>query len=63
MDKFLVLDREGDEIPPVKSIKPSDTFEHLLDTFVKQKVHRLYIVDDEHNLKGVISLGDVLALF
>eukprot|EP01147_Barroeca_monosierra_P001501 gene1501-4659_t len=36
------------------------TFESILDKLTKQKVHRLYIIDDENHVVGVVSLTDIL---
>jgi len=63
LDKFLVLDKEnGAEVPPVITVSSNDTLRTLLNRFAESRVHRLYIKDGEE-LKGVVAMGDVLALF
>ena len=63
LEKFLVLGKGSNEKPKLLSVKPTDTFAKVLETFKEARVHRLYILDDDNNPKGVITLGDVLRLF
>ena len=37
-----------------------DGLDTIFDTLRKSRVHRLMIVDDNNNLKGVLSLSDIL---
>jgi len=42
------------------SLKSNDTLELLIDTLVKEKVHRVYVVNSKHAPIGVFSITDVL---
>lgn len=55
---FLVLS-DSDIITPVH-VKPSATFQEVLDVFADKKVHRVFVVDDDLKPVGVVSLGDAL---
>lgn len=61
LDKFLVLDEDTSELPPLISVNSSDTISHVIQTFINNKIHRLYIVDGT-TTKGVITISDILAL-
>jgi len=43
--------------------KPTDTLEYVILKLAATKVHRLWVVDDDHQLLGVVSLTDVMHLF
>jgi CBS domain-containing protein len=42
------------------TIKIDDTLEHIITKLVENKVHRIFVVNDDHQPIGVISLKDVL---
>lgn len=46
----------------VVSYTSDDTFGQVLERFVKNRVHRLYLVDDNTHPSGVFSLGDLIRL-
>ncbi|KAM8934034.1 5'-AMP-activated protein kinase subunit gamma-3 [Pelodytes ibericus] len=39
---------------------PYETLEVVIDRLVKEQVHRLVLVDEEHRLRGIVSLSDIL---
>jgi len=59
IDKFLALGNEGGLT--LYTVSPKDTVADVIRKFVKHKVHRLFIMDGD-TTKGVITLGDILAL-
>jgi len=44
----------------VVSAKMNDTLEQVIQKLVEHKIHRLYVIDDDHKPVGVISLKDIL---
>ena len=60
LDQFFLLKESAQR--PLLSVQSSDSFRTLLNAFVQHSVHRLYVLDG-HELKGVITLRAVLALF
>ena len=46
--------------PTVISVRPEDSMVHVVCQMVASKVHRLFVVDDDGVLVGVISAFDVL---
>lgn len=48
---------------PVVCAKPTDSLERILEFFVLQRVHRVYVVDGEGVPLYVIAPSDVLAQF
>lgn len=42
---------------------PLSTLEEVLDTMQKEKLHRIFVVDENSHLRGVITLSDLLLLF
>eukprot|EP00731_Ephydatia_muelleri_P030371 Em0021g894a len=44
----------------VHTCMPSESFYTILRRIVATKVHRLVVVDEQHRVKGVISLSDIL---
>jgi len=44
-------------------VQPNDTMTKVLDDIVKNKVHRVFLVDDQGRASGVISLCDIIARF
>jgi len=41
-------------------VKPTDTLETAIRVLAEHKIHRVYVVDDEHKPIGIISLKDIL---
>lgn len=41
--------------------KKSDTMKELIMTLDSEKIHRIYVVDDDGNLEGVITLRDIIS--
>jgi CBS domain-containing protein len=44
-------------------VKTTDTMSKVLDEIVSNKVHRVFMVDDQGRPSGVISLCDIIARF
>lgn len=42
---------------------PSDTLEAAMDKMLKNHVHRLWILNDAGEVRGVLSLRDCIAIF
>jgi CBS domain-containing protein len=45
------------------TVKKSATLHQIIDIFAKTQIHRVFVVDDDKHLLGVVSLRDVLAAF
>lgn len=58
--QFLVKGRKGDIVPP-KAVDDETTLEEILKTFVQNKVHRLYVNDQNGRPHAVVTLGDIIA--
>ncbi|KAM4626387.1 5'-AMP-activated protein kinase subunit gamma-3 isoform 1-T2 [Discoglossus pictus] len=39
---------------------PHETLETVIDRIVKEQVHRLVLVDEDHHARGIVSLSDIL---
>ncbi|CAE6446427.1 unnamed protein product [Rhizoctonia solani] len=62
----------GEDLYPVYSVFPTSTLGYTIEKLLATKVHRLFVADEpepssppfgQGNLKGVVSLVDVLAVF
>ncbi|KDN46023.1 hypothetical protein RSAG8_04530, partial [Rhizoctonia solani AG-8 WAC10335] len=62
----------GEDLYPVYSVLPTSTFGYTIEKLLATKVHRVFVADEpepnsppfgQGNLKGVVSLVDVLAVF
>ncbi|CAE6389609.1 unnamed protein product [Rhizoctonia solani] len=62
----------GEDLYPVYSVLPTSTFGYTIEKLIATKVHRVFVADEpkpnsppfgQGNLKGVVSLVDVLAVF
>jgi CBS domain-containing protein len=51
------------QLPEVMTVRPDMPLRDLLETMTKQKLHRLFVVDDEEHLTGVVTLTDIIAYF
>jgi len=50
-------------IPPVVTVRSDMLLKNLLDTMVRKKKHRVFVLDDDRRLTGVITLTDIIAYF
>lgn len=48
------------DFPGIYTCSLDDGLDTIFDTLRKSRVHRLLVVDDNSNLKGVLSLSDIL---
>ncbi|CAE6423722.1 unnamed protein product, partial [Rhizoctonia solani] len=61
----------GEDLYPVYSVLPTSTFGYTIEKLLATKVHRVFVAEEpepsspfgQGNLKGVVSLIDVLAVF
>ncbi|KAJ1310856.1 hypothetical protein OPQ81_009374 [Rhizoctonia solani] len=62
----------GEDLYPVYSVLPTSTFGYTIEKLLATKVHRVFVADEpepssppfaQGNLKGVVSLVDILAVF
>lgn len=64
VQEFLADKHKAEESPATAiSCLPTDTFGHLLEKIHKNRIHRIYIVNEQHHPIGVVSLKDILDLF
>jgi Mg/Co/Ni transporter MgtE len=47
-------------VSPVITVKPSTSVQELAETLVKQRISAVPVVDDQGNLAGIVSEGDLL---
>merc|ERR550537_176199 len=52
--------RYGKSFPAAVTVKPDDTLNSVIGKLAATGLHRLYVVDDDRHLVGVVSLKDVL---
>lgn len=52
----------GRIITPI-TCKPESTFGSVIDTLAMKSVHRIYVVGEENDVIGVITLRDVISCF
>ena len=54
------LSRRADDFPGIYTCNEDDRLDAIFETIRKSRVHRLIVVDDNNQLKGIISLSDIL---
>ncbi|KAL9534055.1 5'-AMP-activated protein kinase subunit gamma [Sphaerulina musiva] len=54
------LDKRSDDFPGIYTCTLSDRMDTIYDTIRKSRVHRLVVIDEENQLKGLLSLSDIL---
>ncbi|TWU74873.1 AMP-activated serine/threonine-protein kinase regulatory subunit [Metarhizium rileyi] len=54
------LCKRPEDSPGIYTCGEGDRLDSLFDTIRKSRVHRLIVIDDDNNLRGVISLSDIL---
>lgn len=54
------LDKRSDDFPGIYTCTLSDRMDTIYDTIRKSRVHRLVIIDEQNQLKGLLSLSDIL---
>jgi len=52
--------RGGGSYPPFASVRPSQTLGDVIDTVVKKRAHKVFIVNDEGKPTSVVSLTDII---
>ncbi|KAF2654639.1 nuclear protein SNF4 [Lophiostoma macrostomum CBS 122681] len=52
--------KRSDEFPGIYTCSMHDQLGTIYDTIRKSRVHRFVVIDDESNLKGVLTLSDIL---
>ncbi|GAB7358106.1 hypothetical protein MBLNU230_g0266t1 [Neophaeotheca triangularis] len=54
------LEKRSDDFPGIYTCTLNDRLDTIFDTIRKSRVHRLVIIDDQSQLKGLLSLSDIL---
>ncbi|SMQ47355.1 unnamed protein product [Zymoseptoria tritici ST99CH_1A5] len=54
------LDKRSDDFPGIYTCTLNDRLDTIFDTVRKSRVHRLVVVDEAGQLKGLLSLSDIL---
>lgn len=54
------LMRRGEDFTGVPTCTEKDTLENVFDAVRRSRIHRLVIVGEDHELKGMLSLSDIL---
>ncbi|KAF2772920.1 CBS-domain-containing protein [Teratosphaeria nubilosa] len=54
------LEKRSDDFPGIYTCTLNDRLETIFDTIRKSRVHRLIVIDEQSQLKGVLSLSDIL---
>lgn len=62
--EFLSYKSADAQVPATAiTCRPSDKFGYLLEKIHENRIHRVYIVNEQHHPVGVVSLKDILELF
>jgi CBS domain-containing protein len=59
---FLKAQHQG-VVPPVVTVREDMPLKDVLETITKKKLHRMFVVDDEGHLTGIITLTDIISYF
>jgi CBS domain-containing protein len=59
---FLTVQNMG-VLPEVVTVSANMSLRNLLETFAKKKLHRVFVVDGENRLTGIITLTDIIGYF
>ncbi|KAB5575744.1 putative nuclear protein SNF4 [Coniochaeta sp. 2T2.1] len=54
------LSKRQEDFPGIYTCTEEDRLDSIFDTIRKSRVHRLVVIDDDSNLRGMISLSDIL---
>ncbi|KAK5137286.1 hypothetical protein LTR08_000256 [Meristemomyces frigidus] len=54
------LEKRSDDFPGIYTCTLNDRLDTIFDTIRKSRVHRLVIIDEANQLKGLLSLSDIL---
>ncbi|OMO71678.1 Cystathionine beta-synthase, core [Corchorus olitorius] len=54
-------DKSSPMLSGMITCKKDDTIKELIETLDTEKIHRVYVVDDDGNLEGVITLRDIIS--
>ncbi|RDW94797.1 putative nuclear protein SNF4 [Coleophoma crateriformis] len=54
------LSKRSENFAGIYTCSEEDRLDSIFDTIRKSRVHRLVVIDEDHHLKGVISLSDIL---
>lgn len=57
---LLYLTRSGQGITPVATVKSDQTLADTITAIVKNKVHRVYLVNESDTIRGVCSMVDIV---
>jgi len=55
--------QHGGEVPDVITVCPRMYLKDLLERMTSKKKHRVFVMDDEKNLAGVVTLTDIISFF
>ncbi|KXT05288.1 hypothetical protein AC578_10957 [Pseudocercospora eumusae] len=54
------LEKRSDDFPGIYTCTLNDRLDTIFDTIRKSRVHRLVVIDEHNQLKGLLSLSDIL---
>lgn len=54
------ISKRADDFPGIYTCGVDDRLDSIFDTIRKSRVHRLIVIDDDSQLRGMISLSDIL---
>jgi len=57
------LKKQHGEVPDVITVCPSMSLKELLETMTSKKKHRVFVMDSEKRLAGVVTLTDIISFF
>jgi len=55
--------QHGGDVPDIITVCPSMPLKDLLETMTSKKKHRVFVMDDEKRLAGVVTLTDIISFF
>lgn len=63
ISKIVSLNQEAGKVTRPITCKPDSTLQSVIHTLASQSIHRIYEVDGQDEVIGVITLRDVISCF
>lgn len=63
MKKIVSASHESGKVTRPITCKPDSTLQSVIHTLASQSIHRVYTVDEQDQVVGVITLRDVISCF
>lgn len=63
MDQIVSASHETGKVTQPITCKPDSTLQGVIHTLASKSIHRIYVVDEQDEVVGVITLRDVISCF